>query len=314
MLKRMVSTASRLLVRTGLLRNLVIIRMDGGICSQMHFYLVGKLLEARGNRIRFDLRWYKECGLDLDGKQTRNFDLLRLFPNLDFETAYNNLERRLYISSFYKYLDYFKEDSSPSDWLGIKGPVYIAGYFKDPENMYGDFFHETFRVDAGNLDDENRKLFDEIRESPEETCAIHIRRGDLAAYNKAYGEPVTTAYFAEAVKAIEKELGGKPGRYYLFSDEPDWCRENVIPVLPASGNVLLLSHNGADKGYMDLALMSQCRHIITSQGSMGKYAALLREERNRDGLVVLPPNFTSDEWKGRFGRSVVPAPVDNLHK
>jgi hypothetical protein len=43
--------------------------------------------------------------------------------------------------------------------------------------------------------------------------------------------------------------------------------------------------NGSDKGYIDLYLMSKCDSFITSQGSLGKYARLLRSD---DALIIEP--------------------------
>lgn len=86
--------------------------------------------------------------------------------------------------------------------------------------------------------------------------------------------------------------------FFIFSDEPDWCQENVTRFMP-EGTYKIMDQNGSDKGYIDLALMSRCHCIIASQGSMGKYGALLRPEGYRDGLVVLLKNHL-EEWGGRF--------------
>ena len=38
---------------------------------------------------------------------------------------------------------------------------------------------------------------------------------------------------------------------------------------------------------------------------MGKYAALLRDDKNLDGLVTLPPNTGAEDWKRRYDSSVI---------
>ena len=40
---------------------------------------------------------------------------------------------------------------------------------------------------------------------------------------------------------------------------------------------------------------------------MGKYAALLRDEKNLDGLVTLPVNEGADDWKRRYDYAAVVA-------
>lgn len=71
--------------KSGLMRPEFFLKLDGGISSQMHFYLVGEYLRQNGDYpLRYDLTWYEECAKDLDGCHNRNFDLLRLCPDLQF--------------------------------------------------------------------------------------------------------------------------------------------------------------------------------------------------------------------------------------
>lgn len=280
--------------------------MDGGICSQMHFYIIGETLRRRGNEIRYDLRWFRECGTDLDGRFCRNFDILKLFPDLKIEEERSAFARRVYTSLFYKRNNYFATETDATAWEQYGAPMYLDGYFRDDDEMYGELFTELFRPDETALDEANRRMLDKITVSEAETCAIHVRRGDLSKFNSAYGNPADMEYFRNALHHVLKEADSrqKSVKFYLFSDEPEWCRENLLPIL-ASGDVEICDINGSDRGYCDLLLMSRCRHQITSQGSMGKYAALLRRPDMRNGLVTLPPNANSDEWLSRFRRAVV---------
>lgn len=107
LLKNICAHAARGLVRLRLVPSKIIIHMDGGICSQMHFYLVGMLLSRSGHRVAYDLSWFRDVGTDLDGRMCRNFDLLRIFPGLRFEESRNTILNRIYISLFYRRNDYF---------------------------------------------------------------------------------------------------------------------------------------------------------------------------------------------------------------
>lgn len=311
MIKRLVRRFTELITATGLLRPRIILQMDGGICSQMHFYLVGKVLEKSGNRVEYDLSWFRETGTDLDGRFVRNYDLEKLFPNLEIVSEINPLIRRLYISSFYHKNDYFSKDEDPLGWMKLRAPLFLSGYFRDSDKIFGTFFTNIFKPDLSVLDSQNRVILNRIETGEKEnssqgynlTCALHIRRGDLSKYNEAYGNPATLDYFRNGVQAVEKGNRGNV-RYFLFSDEPSWCNKNIVPFLGVT-QIETISHNGSEKGYMDLLLMSRCRHIITSQGSMGKYAALLRPEDRSDGLVVLPDTETGKEWEGRFSKTVL---------
>ena len=74
---------AKVLIRFHLLKKMIIVRVDGGICSQMHFFLIGQQLKENGFLVKYDLDWFKNNGKDLTGKFARNFDLLKAFPDLD---------------------------------------------------------------------------------------------------------------------------------------------------------------------------------------------------------------------------------------
>ena len=44
----------------------VIVLMDGGVCSQMHQYLLGRIFENGGHKVLYDLSFYEEWGTDMD--------------------------------------------------------------------------------------------------------------------------------------------------------------------------------------------------------------------------------------------------------
>lgn len=293
--EKAISLLGRSLNRLGALRPWIFIEMDGGICSQMHFYMVGRMLEARGAEVVYELKWFDECGRDMDGRFERNFDLTKLFPNLPVRVSGSRLRSLLYRKSFPRALDWFDRGADHLMWLDTRGPAYFLGYFHDTEELYGPLFRETFSIDPSVLDAANRRVLSEIESAPA-SCAVHVRRGDLAVYSEVYGSPATPGYFLEAVRAV-READDRGIRFFIFSDEPDWVRKSLLPLLAAE-DVTVCDINGSDRGWCDLALMSRCRHHITSQGSLGKYAALLRPGPQRGGLVTLPPQ--SAEWQPRF--------------
>lgn len=301
-LKSICAHAARGLAYSRLIPSRIIIHMDGGICSQMHFYLVGMLLARHGYHVAYDLSWFRDVGTDLDGRMCRNFDLLRIFPDLRFEESRNKFLNRIYISLFYCRNDYFNNQNDSLGWLNTAPPAYLDGYFRDPEEMYSRLFREVFQIDTRVLDNSSLETLRMIEEAGADSCAIHVRRGDLARYNAAYGHPAETDYFKECVRQVAARCTDP--QFFLFSDEPDWCESHLIPEL-GDCRITVCAGNGSDKGWCDLILMSRCRHHITSQGSMGKYAALLRDDKNLDGLVTLPPNTGAEDWKRRYDSSVI---------
>lgn len=91
--------------------------------------------------------------------------------------------------------------------------------------------------------------------------------------------------------------------FYIFSDEPDWCLGNILPLLP-DVQAEICGGNGSERSWCVLLLMSQCSHIVTSQDSMGRYAAMLRPDTKQDGIVAFPDTDHSEEWLPRFRNTI----------
>ena len=240
----------------------IVIRVDGGICSQIAFVALGLDLAGRGNKVLFDLSWFRDCGKDADGKFARNWDMPKAFPELPLSVA-----DEATVGTYRK-----RHSQRGSDLRAFKPPLYIGGY-PDPARMasllkHRDLWQIRFKPE---LDDRRRRLLPEIELRP--SCAVHVRRGDLAKTNYAYGEPTSVRYYRRAVGIVR---GLVPGiRYYFFSDEPQWVRDVLVPALGDIENTIVSEDNESDKGYMDLFLISRADYIISSIGSLGVYGAIL---------------------------------------
>lgn len=285
--------ALRMLLRAAK-KDYIIMCMDGGICSQMHFYVIGKHFEEQGFRVAYNMQWYRVSGMDLDGRFVRNFDLLKLHPKLAFKTVENRMLLILYRMFFMSRYVFDDDKDASCTWRNEVAPAYFPGYFRDVPELFAAIMPKCFpfEVLSGSLDDDSIALRKRIMEK--ECVAMHVRRGDLSRYTEEYGAPCSTAYFLRAVRFFA-ERGVT--RFFLFSDEPQWCRENLLPSLPAGNEYVIADGNGSDKGYMDLVLMASCSHTIASKGSLGKYSACLNNSADR--LVVC-----CDDMKERFWEKV----------
>ncbi len=278
----------------------VILAMDGGICSQMNFYLTGEYYRERGLKVIFDISWFDSCGKDLDGRFARKLDLPLLFPYLPWEETRSVVKLGIYRKLFASYGDY--EHDISTAWTGYDAPLYLCGYHHNPEDMYSRLFRKTFRVDTERvLDDRNKAMLEQIRHAGAGATAMHVRRGDLSAYNPVYGHPASAAYFRAAAESVMTDC--KDAKFFVFSDEPEWVRNELLPKLPAAADVTVADLNGPEHGYMDLALMAQCRNQITSQGSHGKFAAMMRDDMS--GMVVLCDTPHSACWSHRFANAKI---------
>lgn len=288
------------LVSIGAIPKRVIVRMDGGICSQMHFFLVGEVFRSKGYSVSYDLEWFRLWGKDINGIYARNFDLLKAFPYLQaaITDRHCTLIDKIYRICACHQNNYF-DASDRYGWMKLKPPVYLSGYYHTDETIYRDIFPKVFRPNMELLSGKSLEVLDRIRAVECRSVAVHVRRGDLSEYIEAYGHPASIEYFRMAFTRMTREIGDD-AVFFLFSDEPAWCREKLLPALPESISAEVADANSSENGWMDMFLISQCRNHITSKGSLGKFGALMRDHRLRDGLVILCREIDGRQWQSRF--------------
>lgn len=283
-----VSSFGRLLIHLGLIDKFVLVRMDGGICSQMHFYMIGQLFKQQGYLVKYELNWFDDNGLDLMGKYSRNFDLIKAFPCLEFQEV-SRIELFFYKS--FNYSNNYFDKTNSYCFTKLSPPIYLTGYYRDPIGLYCDM-RSVFSVDYSILDKCNLALFDDIKKQ-ESPVAIHVRRGDLSVFNSAYGSPVCANYFNHSIAYIESTVG--KCYYYIFSDEPKWVSDNLINELNVTDNYFIVDINGSEKGYLDLFLIAACKHQITSKGSLGKYGAFI-SSNPQNIITIYDDEYERDTW------------------
>ena len=279
---------AKMLMRAGLLERMIVVRVDGGVSSQMHFYMIGRLFEKQGYKVKYDLRFFMFDGYDINHEFVRNFDLLKLFPRLPYQQA-SRLEAYLYSKAF-EHLNDYDNETEPIKYLELTPPRYLAGYYRNPLNSY-DSFAAEFPLDYSVLDKANQSVLADIK-SRKTPVAMHIRRGDLSVYNLYYGSPVDEHYLNAAIDYIESLSGACS--YFIFSDEPSWVEQNLMGELKLS-DCRIVDINGSDKGYMDLLLMSACHYHITSKGTLGKYGGFLSNYPDKR-IVVCDDKYERSVW------------------
>ncbi|MBR3148453.1 MAG: alpha-1,2-fucosyltransferase [Alphaproteobacteria bacterium] len=174
-------------------------------------------------------------------------------------------------------------------FIKAKLPKYFGWYYP---SYYQDLLPFKYTIPLSVLDSESKKIAKQIK-SEKHPVGVHVRRGDMAVtqHNWVVCPP---EYFVNAVKFFMKKYSN--ASFYFFSDEPDWIQDNILPLLSNIKNPIhLVSHNGSDKGYMDLALLSYCEHFVQSQGSMARYANMLNHNKNK--ILIAPEKPGSAEIK-----------------
>lgn len=255
------------------LKDLVVVCVDGGICSQISFVAFGLYLKSvlgDAVRVKYDLTWFDRFGCDNDGRLARTWSVPLAFPGLKVTQASEDeirvLSRRFAVRDL-------------RSVCGMPLPAYLNGY---PLEMRGSMNPSRSLVREFVPRSEFRPMLDEwsscvlkrIESGP--VCGIHVRRGDLAKGNPGFGSPTSVSYFLTSVHLVH---GLDPEATFLFfSDEPDWVASEIVPRLPDWCRFEVLRGNGSDRGYLDLYLLSRCDYVVSSIGSFGHFAAVLSDK------------------------------------
>lgn len=123
----------------------------------------------------------------------------------------------------------------------------------------------------------------------EESASVHVRRGDYVslpqarAFHGLCGED----YYRRACEILKREFAGI--RFYVFSDDPAWCRRHLGFLDGAE----FLDHNGPGQGHWDMRLMSACRRHVIANSSLSWWGAWL--DPREDKRVIAPAQWFSPE-------------------
>lgn len=121
-----------------------------------------------------------------------------------------------------------------------------------------------------------------------QSVAIHVRKGKDYASRHWYTGTCPVDYYLSAVELMKTRLDAP--RFYVFTDNPDWVRENFTGFAYA----LVTGNPVAGPGsHYDMQLMSLCRHNIISNSTYSWWGAYLN--RHDDKIVVAPDVWFNPE-------------------
>jgi hypothetical protein len=105
------------------------------------------------------------------------------------------------------------------------------------------------------------------------TCFVHVRKGDYAYYPNIH-PMMPLSYYEKAKSIIEKHV--KP-QYLIFSDNTQWCRENIT-----WDNSSVID----EPDYVSIYMMACCDHGITANSSFSLWGSMLSKIKNK--IVISP--------------------------
>lgn len=291
---------------------MIITELNGGLGNQMFQYAVARRL-AIMNRTdlkldistfdTYKLRAYELTHFNIDAEFAEYNNIAAFKENSRFKKAFFKLKNRfiafelinVHEKHFGESFLFDKEILNLSDNVYLQGYWQSEKYFKDIETIIRNDF--TLKEKLNNKSCEVAELISKSRMS----VSIHIRRGDYVSNpitNSMHGT-CSLDYYQECVKELAEKFSDL--QLFVFSDDPEWVKVNLHFKYPT----VFVNHNGAERAYEDMHLMSLCKHNIIANSSFSWWGAWLnnyldkivfapkqwfkQKERNTDDLI--PENW-----------------------
>jgi len=214
-----------------------------------------------------------------------NYELVRAF-NTKSATFIRKIKRRLFRPNEYKF--YIKLVHSRASFF--EGSWNNEKYFRDiADSIKHEFtLKNKLGTDAEKIENELIRL---KVSKDKKTVSIHVRRGDYISnpYASEQHNIVTMDYYHKALSYLTSKIPKENLKVYIFSDDIDWVKENLILVGYDIEYVAGHIHD-----YEELHLMSLCDHNIIANSSFSWWGAWLN--RNPEKIVIAPEKWIRNPY------------------
>lgn len=266
--------------------------LTGGLGNQMFEYATAKALA---------LKLDKELNLDLYALQKKTKGIKRDFEldifDIDLKIS-SSWKTKLLVklfpfveqnrTFFQKTVNYFRDYSAivylPA-FQELEGNVILHGHFQNEKyfKQYETIIRKEFTF-KHPLKGQNLQIAQQMEKS--NSVAIHIRRGDYVTDSNF--ALCTKEYYQEAMDRIKREVENPV--FFIFSQDFDWINENLTF---DKEEVHFIDWNRGKDSYLDMQLMSLCKHNIIANSSFSWWAAWLN--KNPEKRIFAPARWFRKE-------------------
>ena len=132
----------------------------------------------------------------------------------------------------------------------------------------------------------NRLLIHEI--SSCNSVGLHVRRGDYL-YAPEFNGICNLEYYKKAITEILSD--GNDHCFYIFSNDINWCKQEIEPLLNGNKVVYVIGNTGKNSCW-DMFLMTYCKNLIIANSSFSWWGAFLNKNVSK---VVAPYPWVNRE-------------------
>lgn len=161
--------------------------------------------------------------------------------------------------------------------------TFYDGYWQNEKNFLPirEKVIDTFKF-FEFTDEKNLALAEKLKGVRAASC--HVRRGDYLN-DPVYGV-CNSQYYVGAVTELNQTVN--PDMYCIFSDDIEWCKENLVDLIGRGKEVIFVDWNKGRESYRDMQLMSLCHYNIIANSSFSWWGAWLN---NYEDKVVIAPEI-----------------------
>lgn len=277
---------------------MIVVRLMGGLGNQLFQYALGrKIAHLHNTALKLDTAWFSIPSTDTPRTyRLDHFNITGTIATPDEvrridggrSTGWGPLHTRIAdLITPERKRRYIRERVHSFDPTVLQVPddVYLDGYWQTEKyfNDIEDIIRReiTLREEPDPI---NQAMAGQIQAGP--SVSLHVRRGDYVsnpATQQFHGN-CSIDYYNRAIAMMTEFLDDPT--FFIFSDDLIWAEENLeIP-----GEKTFVAHNGPEKEYCDLWLMSLCDAHIIANSSFSWWGAWLHRS-SADHHVIAPETW-----------------------
>ncbi len=274
---------------------MICVQLNGGLGNQMFQYACARSLaylyqtnvvldksQLRNNQKNITTRSY--C-LDIFNIQVEEISesslrkvkplIYRIINTLFFKIFSKGIQTSKYfIENGFRYNSAIKK---------VQNNCFLSGYWQSP--LYFQSIEHIIRNDFSfpdNLSSCNEIILNDIKNT--NSVSLHVRRTDFInnSVHDIHGF-CSLDYYRGAMNIILGKVENPI--FFVFSDDIEWVKEN----LKIESKVIFVSGNSGKKSYIDMQLMSLCKHNIIANSSFSWWGAWLNKNENK--IVIAPQKW-----------------------
>ncbi len=290
-----------------------IIRMSGGLGNQMFHYALYLKLRSMGKEVKFDdINEYRGervrpimlaiFGIDYPRAA---WDEITVFTDQSMELK-KRIRRQIFgrRAICYEEQGCFDPKVLSFDSMYLKGAFQSEKYFEDIKEEVRSTYQFP-ELEEMHLPQKlyltTKTCLDRIEGC--QAVALHMYRGDSRNNEELYDGICTEKYYDGAVRYMQDKY--PDAVFFIFSNEPKWVKGWVIALMKSQieegmtredirnleHRFVLVEANSEHTGYLDLFLMSRCKHNIISNSSFSWWAAWINA--NPGKLICAPSRWVN---------------------